>query len=96
MAVITIANTYDAEVESHIYDASTAAWIGLNDLQLSDAAPLATRGADGLSCLLAVRLQPEYNDRPANPIVIRGANLFSSSVMNRAGSLRPPSYGTYC
>ena len=95
MSAITISNTYNALLEQYIYDAATARWIELHDLELSDPAPLATRGADGLSCVLAVRLAPEYSDRPVSPIVVRGANLFQSSVMSRAGSINPPNYGTY-
>lgn len=39
-----------------IYDANSAAWVRLDALTLDDDAPLASRGAHGLGCVLAKRI----------------------------------------
>lgn len=57
---IAIVVTAGEEPDTRIYDANRAAWVALDGLELGDDAPLAGRGADGLSACLAKRLGEDY------------------------------------
>lgn len=90
MSLVTVASTLDTTLQQWIYDAQTARWIDLQSLDLSDPAPLATRGADGLAAWLATRVADEYGSgAQVTPITIQAANGFKMSVSMRLGSPAP-------
>lgn len=59
-ACIAIVDLYSDTHQTWVYDSGTARWIELEKLNLTDAAPLASRYSDGIACILASRLAPEY------------------------------------
>lgn len=59
--------------ETHIYDADLASWVSIRSLVLTDTTPLSSRYAEGLACMLAVQIAPEFSDNPPSPLVLETA-----------------------
>lgn len=71
--------TAGADPDCRIYDANRAQWVSLSVLTLSDNAPLAGRGADGLAACLSRRIAGEYG-LPSSDEVERSANRFITAL----------------
>ncbi len=69
------------------YDAHLRAWIPVQALALTDTAPLATRGVQGLASCLALQIADDYDVQPT-PGVQRVASLFMFGLSARYGSAR--------
>jgi hypothetical protein len=59
----------------YLYDARTRAWVRIDGLALTDTAPLANRGALGLSACLAGLIADSYGEQ-VSPSTARQAALF--------------------
>lgn len=93
-AVVTAASLSKDETRTFVYDSSLARWISLQDLEMTSDAPLSTRYGDGLACLLAIRLAPEYDQDPAGAVIV-GAATARSMMANRWDSERRTVRGTF-
>lgn len=71
--------TAGAEPDCRIYDANRAEWVSLNGLSLSDNAPLAGRGGDGLAACLVRRIAGDYG-LPTSDEIERSANRFITAL----------------
>ncbi len=81
-ALVTAADLSSEATRTFVYDAALARWVSLQDLEMTDQAPLSTRYAEGLMCELALRLSAEYGNEP--PItVVRGAAQGRSAMVTR-------------
>jgi hypothetical protein len=69
-----------------IYDANKAAWVRLDGLELTTAAPLSDRGRQGLACLLAKRCAG--NRAQVSPQSEVAAGRFLSSLSRRPSNER--------
>lgn len=81
-AVVTAADLSSATTRTFVYDAALARWVSLQDMELTDQAPLSTRYAEGLMCELALRLAAEYGEEPS-VAVVRGAAQGRSAMVTR-------------
>jgi hypothetical protein len=81
-SLVTEMDLTAAQTRTFVYDSAIARWTSLQDLDLTDEAPLSTRYAEGLMCELALRLSAEYGQEP--PVtVVRGAALGRSAMVTR-------------
>jgi hypothetical protein len=71
----------------NIYDANRAQWMNLNNLGLTDYAPLSNRWEDGLKNLLAVLLADDVG-LPVGPVLAKRAGSARLSIASRYGSKR--------
>jgi hypothetical protein len=73
------------------------AWVALRGLALSDAAPLAERGAVGLSAALACSgaFLAEFGDEGVSPRVERLARQFNGTLSYKAGTTQDISQAEY-
>lgn len=71
--------TAGAEPDSRIYDANRAEWVTVAGLALSDDAPLAGRGSDGLAACLARKIAGDYGLSSGDEVE-RNANRFVSQL----------------
>lgn len=93
-ALVTEMDLTTTQTRTFVYDSAIARWTSLQDLDLTDIAPLSTRYAEGLMCELALRLSAEYGNEP--PItVVRGAALGRSAMVNRFDGPPRTIYGTF-
>jgi hypothetical protein len=81
-ALVTAGDLSSETTRTFVYDAALARWVSLQDLELTDQAPLSTRYAEGLMCELALRLAAEYEAEPS-VTVVRGAAQGRSAMVNR-------------
>jgi hypothetical protein len=81
-SLVTAADLSSQTTRTFVYDAALARWVSLQDLELTDTAPLSTRYAEGLMCDLALRLSAEYGAEPSIAVV-RGAAQGRSAMVNK-------------
>lgn len=90
LAIVDVVTASDGTRQVSVYDALKGSWVRLDGLALTDTAPLATRGEDGLACLLAVLLADEFGGN-VGPITAKlGANFLAQLA---AKPSREPSAG---
>lgn len=70
-----------------IYDAQQRLWVTMNNLQLTDNAPLASRGAVGLSSCLAEVIADDYGTQ-ASASTVRQSTMFRWGLSSRYESQR--------
>ena len=71
------------------------AWVALNDLSLSDAAPLADRGAFGLSAALALMIVETFQQGVVSGSVVAMARQFLGGLSLKLGATPRPSETVY-
>lgn len=93
-ALITAGDLSSETTRTFVYDSSLARWVSLQDLDLTDEAPLSTRYAEGLMCELALRLAAEYGAEPS-VMVVRGAAQGRSAMVNKFDGPERQSFGIF-
>lgn len=93
-SVITVTDMFSTLDLTWIYDAPPARWISIDNLGLSDNAPLTGRYANGLAAILAVRLASEYAVTPTQ-FVVSEANLGRSQLSSRYDRQYRPVVASY-
>lgn len=94
MAAVSISNLENDAVEQWVYDARGNRWVSIESLTLDSAAPLATRGVDGLAAVLATRIADEYGDAATlSGATVAAATRFTTSILTRPSTVRPANYG---
>lgn len=87
MSVIVVTTIEDGQrPQIWIRDAYQGNWVRIDDLALTDEAPLSGRDYDGFACYLATILADEYSDRDVNPRTALGAAKFLSVISHKGGS----------
>lgn len=69
-----------------IYDADLAAWVDIDGLTLTSAAPFTQKLETGMAALLATHIASEYREGPVSPMVSVGAAQCVSALTRRADS----------
>lgn len=93
-ACIAIVDLYSNTSKTWVYDSNTARWVQLEALNLTDGAPLAGRYSDGIACLLASRIAPEYAMAvPAE--VAAGASRGIYAMTHRNDAIHQPTRAEY-
>lgn len=75
--------TAGVEPDIRVRDANRGEWVAVNGLGLSDDAPLAGRGSDGLSSCLARKIAGGYG-LPVDDQIERAANRFVSALSRKS------------
>ena len=81
LALIIVA-TAGEEPDARIFDANQGEWVAVADLGLSDAAPLAGRGSDGLAACLGRKIAGDYG-LPISDGLRDAANRFVSALSQK-------------
>lgn len=71
------------------------AWLGLNGLELTDPAPLADRGAFGLSAALALMIAETFGQGSVSASVANAARQFLGGLSMKLGATPRPSETVY-
>ncbi|HEV2816710.1 MAG TPA: hypothetical protein VGW40_05765 [Allosphingosinicella sp.] len=78
-SVVVIIDAFIDATEDHIYDGQRKRWYQLNQLGLTDDAPLSFRDANGLASCLALALADEYG-QDVRPATLREAAAFQNGL----------------
>lgn len=84
--VVRITDQFGPSRAVYIYDGYVQLWMRIDALTLTDEAPLSQRDADGLACILAVRLSEEFGSELMSPMTMRGANAYKIALVSGYGS----------
>lgn len=82
-AFIEVVDTVEATVARYLYESGS--WVSINDLALTDEAPLAGKGRGGLSACLALAFAEEFGEQ-VGPGVMRQAASFKTGLSMKYGS----------
>jgi hypothetical protein len=77
-----------------IYDARLRAWVGLDNLALTDTAPLANRGLNGLASVLAEKIADDFG-ATVTPGIQQEATAFRWGLSSRYSSQRVDNQAVY-
>lgn len=85
-SVIRITSSENTTRATYIYDGTIQRWMRIDNLTLTDEAPLSARGFDGLASVLAVRLTELFGSELAGPQTLRSANRYSVALVTNYGT----------
>lgn len=85
-SVIRITSSENTTRATYIYDGTIQRWMRIDNLALTDEAPLSARGFDGLASVLAVRLTELFGSELAGPQTLRSANRYSVALVTNYGT----------
>ncbi len=89
LSMIEVIHTGNTTRAVHIYDQTRGDWVQINDLALTDVAPLWERGSAGLAACLAVSYAETFG-KEMTPALLRNAGLFMSGLQGRYSSDHAP------
>lgn len=84
-AFVAIQDAFTAQTVEYLYDSQLKLWTPIKGLTLDDPAPLADRDADGLKCLLAIRINDEFGGAVGD-MTVRQAGQFMQALTVRFSS----------
>lgn len=85
-SVIRITSSENTTRATYIYDGTIQRWMRIDNLALTDEAPLSARGFDGLASVLAIRLTELFGAELAGPQTLRSANRYSVALVTNYGN----------
>lgn len=85
-SVIRITSSENTTRATYIYDGTIQRWMRIDNLTLTDEAPLSARGFDGLASVLAIRLTELFGSELAGPQTLRSANRYSVAIVTNYGN----------
>lgn len=85
-SVIRITSSENTTRATYIYDGTIQRWMRIDNLTLTDEAPLSARGFDGLASVLAIRLTELFGSELAGPQTLRSANRYSVALVTNYGT----------
>lgn len=94
-ALIVVINPTTGTRVTNLWDAWRGQWVELEALTVTDEAPLAALGADGLACCLARALQDDTGQELGSETK-RRAQAFENRIKQGADSRRDATHGVYC
>ncbi|MGH8678698.1 MAG: hypothetical protein ACREUQ_10150 [Burkholderiales bacterium] len=80
LACIQVIDRDAGTFQTYVYD--MIQWVALNGLSLTDQAPLAIRGADGLAASLALRYAEQFGQGKLTASIVTKAEQFRASFGN--------------
>lgn len=84
-SVVVISDAFTSQTVHYIYDGQQRLWIGLDNLALSDVAPLSDRDPEGLKSLLATQINDEFGGQ-VGEMTMRMAANFQTALITRYSS----------
>lgn len=94
LSIIEVFDTSTGEMTRSIYDASAGGWITLGEIELTDDAPLASRGRDGLAACLAISFAEMFGSNIGPGVAMR-ARGFKMALSMKLGADRPRASAEY-
>lgn len=85
-AVVRITSTENETRATYIFDGTIQRWMRIDNLALTDEAPLSARSFDGLASVLAMRLTEYFGAELASPITLQSANRYKSALITNYGT----------
>lgn len=85
-SVVRITSSENTTRATYIYDGTIQRWMRIDNLTLTDEAPLSARGFDGLASVLAIRLTELFGSELAGPQTLRSANRYSVALVTNYGN----------
>lgn len=85
-APLIITNEFTEERVTYLYDGTIQRWMRIDNLALTDEAPLSARGADGLASVLAMRLTELFGSELAGPMTMQSANRYLTALATNYGN----------
>lgn len=91
LSIVTVTDPISNTVATYLYDAFVGKWRSLNDLLLTDEAPLSRRWFSPLANVLAERMADDYGQQFKAP-----ANAGMNAMVQRFGTSSPDVIAEYC
>lgn len=85
-AVVRITSTENETRATYIFDGTIQRWMRIDNLGLTDEAPLSARSFDGLASVLAMRLTEYFGSELASPVTLQSANRYKSALVTNYGT----------
>lgn len=85
-SVVMVTSQDDDARQVWLYDATIQRWMRIDTLTLNDEAPLSARDADGLACVLAMRLSDEFGLDP-RPLTLSSAAKYKLALVQGRGQM---------
>ena len=85
-AVVRITSTENETRATYIFDGTIQRWMRIDNLGLTDEAPLSARSFDGLASVLAIRLTEYFGSELASPVTLQSANRYKSALVTNYGT----------
>jgi hypothetical protein len=86
-SVVMVTDKYTpATRATYVYDGTVQLWMRIDNLILTNEAPLSARNSDGLAALLAVRMADEFGDSALSPLTLQAANRYKLAMVTNYGS----------
>lgn len=93
-SIVSVVDAFTAQTVTYLYDGQQKLWIGLDDLALTDEAPLGYRDPEGLKAALAMSIVDEFGGQ-IGQATARLAGMFLTGLVTRSSFSDPPVYGEY-
>lgn len=93
-SAIVIADMNSDLEKYYLYDGNRAFWVGIDELDFNDRAPLAARYENGLKAKLGVRLASSYG-RQVTPVLQGEVNTFHHMISHKNDRARGPVAAEY-
>lgn len=85
-SVVRITSTENEDRATYIFDGTIQRWMRIDNLGLTDEAPLSARSFDGLASVLALRLTEYFGSELASPVTLQSANRYRSALVTNYGT----------
>lgn len=85
-SVVRITSTENETRATYIFDGTIQRWMRIDNLGLTDEAPLSARSFDGLASVLAIRLTEYFGPELASPVTLQSANRYKSALVTNYGT----------
>lgn len=85
-AVVRITSTENETRATYIFDGTIQRWMRIDNLGLTDEAPLSARSFDGLASVLAIRLTEYFGSELASPVTLQSANRYRTALVTNYGT----------
>lgn len=85
-SVVRITSTENEDRATYIFDGTVQRWMRIDNLGLTDEAPLSARSFDGLASVLAMRLTEYFGSELASPVTLQSANRYRTALVTNYGT----------
>lgn len=84
--VVRITDQFGPSRAIYIYDGYVQLWMRIDNLALTDEAPLSQRDADGLAAIVAMRMSDEFGLELLSPATVLAANRYKLALVTHFAS----------
>lgn len=85
-AVVMVTDQFGDTRATYVYDGTVQRWLRVDEMGLTDEAPLSARSPDGLASVLALRLTDLFGDGMLSPITVQSANRYKTALVTNYGN----------